>query len=229
VLARCGNRLLRAAGRDGRRRLRAGGVARSDRSWSCRRRGGRLRGRRRPPHRCGRCRSDPGGCVREPPGRVPRHEAVGAPVRSGRPVRAPVNRPPGKNPSPRRPARRRRPRSSRRRESTAPAAAWDVAPEREVDPHRLVADVGGGANMHGQPPPITVMPCARPYSVAVSETVPAPKDRCIHTCLIPRSAHPRMSLQRSRAWSRSRPRQRRQGSSAGRDRSDRPAPRKRGG
>jgi hypothetical protein len=43
--------------------------------------------------------------------------------------------------------------------------------------------------MHGQPPSITVMPCSRPYSVAASETLPAPGLQCIQTCLIPSSAH----------------------------------------
>ena len=31
-----------------------------------------------------------------------------------------------------------------------------------------------GPNMQGQPPSMTVMPCSRPYAVAVSETLPAP-------------------------------------------------------
>src|SRR5215213_6121926 len=49
-----------------------------------------------------------------------------------------------------------------------------------------------GSNMHGQPPSITVMPRSRPYSVATSETLPAPGPRCIQTCLIPSSAHSRI-------------------------------------
>src|SRR5450631_2812282 len=49
-----------------------------------------------------------------------------------------------------------------------------------------------GSNIRGQPPSITVMPCARPYSVAAGETLPAPLERCIHTWRIPISAHSRM-------------------------------------
>jgi hypothetical protein len=49
-----------------------------------------------------------------------------------------------------------------------------------------------GSNMHGQPPSITVMPRSRPYSVAASETLPAPGPRCVQTCLIPSSAHSRI-------------------------------------
>src|SRR6185436_4117630 len=49
-----------------------------------------------------------------------------------------------------------------------------------------------GSNINGQPPSITVIPCCRPYSVAAGETLPLPADRCIHTCLIPSSAHSRI-------------------------------------
>jgi hypothetical protein len=49
-----------------------------------------------------------------------------------------------------------------------------------------------GSNINGQPPSITVIPCCRPYSVAAGETLPLPLDRCIHTCLIPSSAHSRI-------------------------------------
>src|SRR5512132_58707 len=49
-----------------------------------------------------------------------------------------------------------------------------------------------GGNIRGQPPSITVMPCWRPNWVAACETLPAPGPRCIHTWLMPRSAHSRM-------------------------------------
>src|SRR4029453_3615840 len=49
-----------------------------------------------------------------------------------------------------------------------------------------------GANISGQPPSITVTPCRLPYSVAASETLPPPNERCIQTRSIPRSTHSRI-------------------------------------
>jgi hypothetical protein len=46
-----------------------------------------------------------------------------------------------------------------------------------------------GSNMSGQPPSITRMPCSRPQAAADPEKLPRSKARCIHTCLMPRSAH----------------------------------------
>ena len=46
--------------------------------------------------------------------------------------------------------------------------------------------------MHRQPPSMTVIPYARPYSAAAWESLPIPGPRCIHTCLTLSSAHSRM-------------------------------------
>jgi hypothetical protein len=82
-------------------------------------------------------------------------------------------------------------RDSRRVPAGQPASDFsrDVASQREDEAHGLVPDIGGGIDMHGQPPSITATPFVRPYSAAALETLPAPGPRCIHTCLTPSSAH----------------------------------------
>ena len=48
-----------------------------------------------------------------------------------------------------------------------------------------------GPNMHGQPPSMTVIPCCLPHAAASADTLPPPGPRCIHTWVMPRSAHSR--------------------------------------
>ena len=71
----------------------------------------------------------------------------------------------------------------------------------EVDGDRCYHDLGSvpacaesavGANMHGQPPSIIVMPRWRPYWAAASETRPAPGPWCIRMCSMLSSADARV-------------------------------------
>ena len=66
-----------------------------------------------------------------------------------------------------------------------------------------------GSNMHRQPPSMTVIPYARPYSAAAWESLPIPGPRCIHTCLTPARRTPAWCPRLARAWCRSPPRQHR--------------------
>ena len=46
--------------------------------------------------------------------------------------------------------------------------------------------------IRGHPPSITVTPCSRPDTTADADTLPGPKERCIHTSVMPRSTASRI-------------------------------------
>lgn len=71
----------------------------------------------------------------------------------------------------------------------ADQTARGALPVNVIIQHMTLWPVSGvGPNISGQPPAMTVTPCSRPYAAASTETLPAPNDRCIQTCLMPRPA-----------------------------------------